>query len=482
MELELCLHPDEAARLPRLEQLASLKNGKTRTRPVMMVWHDSAERDLARQGLALAHHRSQWRLEPLRPDANNWPPGAPAPMLATASTLEQLGRALPEPLLPVAAFEGRASAISLGTDLGPISLTLLKGEVRSVVGQHRVNRLTLQGDGEPVRALALALASDLRLDVPRNSLAAEAFAIVTGIPGAPRREGAPNLPEGLSVAEAFAHVVGHLGDVIIQCAPDAADSRADPEPVHQMRVAVRRLRSAVRLFRQAFTSPRIAEVEKTLKALAAKLAPTRDWDVFATETAAAVIAAFPEEKRLQRLLAAAERRRRACRDDLRQYLSGADFRRLAIALACLASEYQTAGTADPDQASTSLADFAAQTLGKRYKRLPQVERRIADLDPAALHAIRIDAKRLRYTAEIFAHLYPGKATHRFIRRLTRLQDHLGALNDGAVCEKLSGELSNGSHSFAIGLVLGFIGARSQKTRRQIDRAWSRFCQLEPFWA
>jgi CHAD domain-containing protein len=249
-----------------------------------------------------------------------------------------------------------------------------------------------------------------------------------------------------------------------------------------MRVAVRRLRSATRVFRRALAAPEIGEADKALKALAAKLAPTRDWDVFVTETAAAAMAAFPAEKRLQRLLAAAERQRRACRKELRHYLAGADFRHLGILLACLASAPHTATPDAAEPPTSPLREFAAQVLGKRYRHLARIDNQLADLEPAALHAIRLQAKRLRYTAEIFAPIYPGKPAHRFIRRLSRLQDRLGALNDAAVCQHLMGELSNGNHAFASGLVLGFVGARGRKTRRQIDRAWTRFHRLEPFWA
>ncbi len=399
--------------------------------------------------------------------------------------MDQLGHPLPDPLLPVAALEGRANTISLATEQGPVSLTLLHGEVRSVVGEHPVNRLSLQGGAEPVRALALALASDVHLSVPCTSLAAEAFAVATGVRPAPRREGPPELPEGLSIAEAFAHVVGHLGDVIIQLAPDAANGGGGPEPVHQMRVAVRRLRSAIRAFGGALASPEIMQADKALKALASKLGPTRDWDVFVTETAAGVVESFPNEQRLRRLLAAAERRRRAHGDDLRQYLSGGEFRHLAITLACLANQDPTIATADAADATeppAPLGDFAAQVLGKRYKRLAKIDDQLSDLEPATLHAIRLHAKRLRYTAEIFAPIYPGKPTHRFLHRLSRLQGRLGALNDAAVSEQLMAQLSNGNHGFATGLVLGFIGAHSRKQRRQIDQAWTRFHRQAPFWA
>ena len=138
--------------------------------------------------------------------------------------------------------------------------------------------------------------------------------------------------------------------------------------------------------------------------------------------------------------------------------------------------------AEQTEPAAPLEAFAADVLGKRLKRLLQIDDDIAGLEPAALHAIRLRAKRLRYAAEIFAPLYPGKVTHRFIRRLSRLQDRLGTLNDGAVAAHLLGEITSGNHAFAIGLVQGFVGARNSDTRERIDEAWEKFHRLEPFWA
>ena len=206
--------------------------------------------------------------------------------------------------------------------------------------------------------------------------------------------------------------------------------------------------------------------------------------MFATETAKSVDTAFPTEPRLKRLLAAVERRRRACHNELRAFLASVEFRRLGIELACLAGVQDWPAIVDESgqaELVVALDDFAARVLDKRLKRLTQIDDDLAGLEPHALHAIRLHAKRLRYAAEIFAPLYPGKPTHRFIRRLGRLQDRLGTLNDAAVAASLLGELSGGSHAFAIGLVLGFVGAHSARTRKRIDQAWLRFHSLEPFW-
>jgi triphosphatase len=484
MELELGLDPDDATRLTRLALLAPLRSGRARSRSVRIVWHDSPDRTLGRQGLALAEQRPLWRLERLCPNAENWPPGAPAPVLASGRSAAALGSTLPDPLVPLAAFDGRAASLGLATEQGPVGMTLLNGAVRAVTGEHRISRVRLEGAVEAVQTLAVALAGELRLAVPRASLAGEAFAVASGSPPPPRREGAPELPDGLSVTEAFAYTVGHLADVIVHYAPKAALRNDGPEPVHQMRVAVRRLRSAVKVFGRALRCPAVDAADAGLKALAAKLGPTRDWDVFVTETAAGVLAAFPAEQRLQRLMSAAERRRRTCHNELRGFLTGVDFRRIGIELACLAGGQDwpaMVGDVEQPELAGSLTEFAARVLGRRLKKLVHVDDDLAGMEAAALHAIRLHAKRLRYAVEIFAPLYAGKATHRFIRRLSRLQDRLGALNDGAVAAHLLGDLTGGNHAFAIGLVLGFVGARNHDARQRIDKEWRKFTRLEPFW-
>jgi CHAD domain-containing protein len=475
MQLELGLDPDDAKRLARLPMLKPLRHGKARSQVVRCIWHDSPDRELARQGLALAEQRPGWRLERLVPDTETWAPGAPVPVLATGRSVADLGLTLPEPLVPTAALEGRTLSLGLVTEQGPVTLALLNGTVRAVATERRVSRLWLEGSVEAVQPLALGLASELDAGVPCASVAALAAAVATGAKPPPRHEGPPDLPPGQTVAESFAHVVGHLTDVILHFAPAAAEGNEGPEPVHQMRVAVRRLRSALKVFHHAISHPHLVTVDRRLKALAGKLAPTRDWDVFVTETITPVTEAFAGEARMARLLAAVERRRRTCHDELREFLGSVEFRCLGIELACLA------GTPMPVVDEAPLATFAAGVLDKRLNRVLQTEDDIAALEPSALHALRLRAKRLRYAAEIFAPLFPSKLTHRFIRRLSGLQDRLGTMNDGAVAASLLGELANGNHAFATGLVLGFIAARNRDTRARIDKGWRKFHHAAHFW-
>jgi triphosphatase len=480
MELELALDPDDAGRLSRSKLLAPLRAGGSRGRRVRIVWHDSPAGTLAEHDLIIARQGQSWRLERLSPNGEFWPPGTPAPVLEQARSLAALSGA-PPALAEVAAFEGRALELPLNCERGPAVLTLLQGAARGISAELRLSRVRLAGSEPMVAELAKLLAGELRLSVPCQGLAAEAIAWARGAEAPPRHHGPPELPDGLSIAQAFSHVAGQLTDVILHFAPAAADGGDGPEAVHQMRVAVRRLRSVIKVFHRALPSPDLAAADAGLKALSRELAPTRDWDVFVTETAAAVGDVFPGDKRLHRLLRAAQKRRKTCHVHLSEWLHSAEFRRLGITLACLAGGEQPLAPLDEDELHVaSLTELAAQVLGRRCKKLAQVDADIATLEPRALHGLRLRAKRLRYAAEIFEPIYPGKTAHRFIRRLSRLQDRLGTLNDGAMAAGLLAELP-GEHGYAIGLVLGFLGARAGKARGRIDKAWQRFLRATPFW-
>jgi triphosphatase len=472
MELTLLLAPDDAARLPRLPVLKPARTGRSRGQAVRIVWHDTLDRALAADGLALAEHRGVWRLERHRPAATDpWPPATDHRLIEEAAAPDGFTHALPEALTPVVAFEGRRTVIPLAIDGETVAMTILDGVLRSVAAERRAARLILQGPATIVRALVLSLATTLPLSVPGQSLATEAAHLADGTKLVPRRTNAPALPrDGMSIEAAFAHIMGHLTDVMLHLAPITADASTGPEPVHQMRVAVRRARSALALFPPLPDNQAVAE---GLRHLGRMLGPARDWDVFMTETAPPVEAVLPDQAGLHALLRAGERRRNAARSSLALYLTSSEFRLLGLELACMAA-------AEPEAEPRPLIEFAAGVLQSRWKKLSNVGRSLDDLDNPGLHGMRLKAKRLRYAAEFFAPLFPDKAASRFIRRLAVLQERLGVFNDTTAAEVLLRDLSR-APGYAAGLVLGFTASRGARARPKIASAWARFRRREPFW-
>jgi CHAD domain-containing protein len=205
--------------------------------------------------------------------------------------------------------------------------------------------------------------------------------------------------------------------------------------------------------------------------------------VFCTETAASLRAGFAPDSAVEKLLAAAERRRTAARAALRAFLAGPGYRKLGIRLAGLGLPESWEEAAAGPIAGEALPGFAAETLDRRRRKLVEAGEEIGHLEPATLHRIRLRGKRMRYAAELFAPLWPGKGRRRFIRRLAALQASLGALNDGAVATALRAELAGGGaeRAFAVGVVRGFVAGRGAAQREEITAAWRRFRRAEPFW-
>jgi triphosphatase len=557
MEFELDAEPDDLTVLAGLRSLAVLREGRPRAQAVRVVWHDSPDHILLNQGLTLAERRGDWRVERVVPSTATWLPGQPPAVVEQAADQASLTVALPSPLTPVAAFVGRRSisvyrfplppdtavpttASTLGPATQPVAaqatsaqvtLTTERGVLRSVTAERPIARILLSGDELAVRSAALMIAAAASVSVPRASLAARAIAMAANGAPEPRHLGAPVLPDAdVSVTDALAHILGHLTDVILHCAPTAtlpvgkapgrrprahdapvsdgptahALEKSQMEAVHQMRVAVRRALSAVSIFRDALPVGTLDPVHGGLKALGARLAQTRDWDVFVAETAPLITEALPPDERLERLIAAARRRRRECRNELSEYLTSSAFRALTIELAWFAAaefwRSRDALSADvpsrdgPDDPSNSapdeqpagplpVHDFAPRVLQQRWKKLISSGKRMPELDVAALHGVRLRAKRARYAAEMFAVPHEGKAAQRFIRRLSVLQQRLGVLNDGAVATQLLQELGgpSGRHAYAVGVVIGFIASRAGRIRPRIVRAFERFRRQPTYW-
>jgi triphosphatase len=273
---------------------------------------------------------------------------------------------------------------------------------------------------------------------------------------------------------------------VIAAGPPAV---TDTEPVHQMRVALRRLRACLSAFRHATDTPAMRALNEDARQLSGLLGPARDWDVFIAETGAAVAMAIGDDPALGRLLDRAARRRRAAYAALRRYLAGAAFRRMGIRLAGMAGGTGWRAALAPDQQAalaSDIRDFAGTVMDRRLKRVRRAGERIDGLEEAALHGIRLDGKRLRYAAEIFAPLFERKKVARFQRRLMELQERLGKLNDGAVTADLMAQLmgtgrAGGKRAYAAGIVRGFVAAGGAAARADIERAWERFHRAKPFW-
>ena len=196
----------------------------------------------------------------------------------------------------------------------------------------------------------------------------------------------------------------------------------DPQSLHQARVAVRRLRSALTLFKPMLAKADVDRFQGELRWLAGVLGEARDLDVLVTRI---------EESAL---LADVEAARARVHDEVTDALETHRVRALMIDL----MEWLTlgAGTVDADRQALreeAAERFAGQRLQHVYRRVIKGGRGMTKLDDEARHEVRKDAKKLRYATEFFAGLFVESRQRRrhahFIEALEGLQDDLGALND-----------------------------------------------------
>ena len=438
-----------------------------------MTWHDTTDGALAAKDLALCAAPGAWRLFPLRPANAATPPV----LLEDARRPELMAHPLPPGLGPVASWTGRRRVYAWVEGDEAVEIHLLDGRV----GATALCRITLVGAAPAVTALATALAGTLRVSVPLAGLAEQALGAATGRMPPPRALGAPEVPDGQTVGESLAIITGHLLDVMLHWASEAPTART-PEPVHQMRVATRRLRSALSVYRHAAACPAIAGLMAPLKLCAGRLGIARDWDVFLDGTGARLMQAFPDDRRCAAMMRAGARRRRAAYAELRGFLDSGDFRSLAAALACAAALRPWDGVSPGEGLAEDTAVFAAAILDKRMRRVRKAGRGIETLPVPALHELRKDCKRLRYAAEFFASLFPAKRTKRFLGKLSALQEELGLLNDTAAVSGLMAQLGRMERSYAAGLVEGFSAAHAGPARARIEQGWKRFRATRAFWA
>ena len=474
--------------MPRAAPFAARRIGRARGAALCLTWLDTAEATLAGQGLALEQpRRGPRRLLGTRPAPQApWRPGGPPELVETIVAGRAPEQAEGEPMLPVASFAGNATRFAL---VDGMEALLVKGRLSAGAAEAPAARLTLSGPSTAVIQTMRALAEDLPLLPPRAALAEDARALARGQAPTPRRLGAPLLDPELGTEDALVLAMGHLTEVLLWHAP-AAEAGRTPEGVHQMRVAMRRLRSVLRVFRPACDGPSLRGFDARLRELAALLGPARDWDVWLGGLGAEIEAALPGEGRIAALLRAARQTRDAAYAALRPALQGPALRRIAWDAVALVETrpWRTEGDAEAAaRRDTPIEAFAAGVLDKRWRRIEEAGEDIRDLPDAEFHALRIEAKRMRYAAELFAPLWGRKRVRRFLDRLAEVQEAFGLANDAVVAHALMASLADRAGrddaeiAWAGGVAEGWALARARRARAKASAAWEELLRGEIYW-
>jgi CHAD domain-containing protein len=212
----------------------------------------------------------------------------------------------------------------------------------------------------------------------------------------------------------FAHLIHH---------EPGARTGEDPEDLHKMRVASRRMRCALRVLGPFFQDHELTPFAYVLKEITGMLGRVRDLDVFIIRISENIKSeALPSSNHLARLLPLAEQDRDLARQEMIKFLDARPYQDF------LKTFHHVLNTPYPDPSSRPLEDCLQDLLQERRSVIAQHR---AGLTPASLpeqHKLRILVKRLRYTIEFFTDLL-GPSQDEVLTVLKTIQDHLGALND-----------------------------------------------------
>jgi triphosphatase len=282
----------------------------------------------------------------------------------------------------------------------------------------------LQGDPRALFVLARDLAGRAPLRLGVRSKSERGYALLAGTDARAVKAEPIRLTVDMDAAALFAAVASaclrHF-----RLNEDLLLATGRPEPLHQARVALRRLRSALTIFKDMLAGPEFDRFRAELRWISALLGEVRNIDVLMSQ--------IDEGEAAFGLLQEARARALA---ELRAGLDSPRMRTLILDLV----EWTTVGAWRDDPALAALRTipariYAHDKLDRFRRRLKKEGRHLARLDEEHRHEVRITAKKLRYAAEFFAALFPGKKAgrrrERFLGEIERLQTALGELNDVA---------------------------------------------------
>lgn len=205
------------------------------------------------------------------------------------------------------------------------------------------------------------------------------------------------------------------------------------EALHQARVALRRLRSALSIFKPIVTDDRSDVIRSGLSAISGKLGMARDLDVF-------IATRLDEAEPAARSRVLQEREH--AYDLVFQDLNSESHRRMMLDLV----EWVAIGAWRGDNPDQPLPAFASSALDRFWRIIKKRGKNLAVLSDETRHEVRIAGKKLRYACDFFEALQRKnkrtKQRQRFMRVLERLQADLGNLNDLVTAHKLFQVLSN----------------------------------------
>jgi CHAD domain-containing protein len=293
----------------------------------------------------------------------------------------------------------------------------------------------------------------------------------------------------LSPDESFDGAVERiLGDCLDHFAANipALRQSGDAEAVHQLRVALRRLRAFLGLLKRVVpANPELASAATRARIIARALGEARDWHVLRDGLERGPREFLREEPGFFALLDAVELRRLRALEAARAVIVAPTTQQFVRELRGLISRRAWREGSRGLEEKGSARVFAAKAMNRLHRRAVKRCEGVAALEPEQRHRARIALKKARYAAEFFESLFSQKAARAYLRGLATIQDQLGEDNDRRTAARFLSEITAEDASQQTLRAICFLrGWRAQAQQRGLiamEESERRLRRLKPFW-
>ncbi|WP_202742986.1 CYTH and CHAD domain-containing protein [Acinetobacter calcoaceticus] len=329
-----------------------------------------------------------------------------------------------------------------------VEFELKQGAVKTLIqfAQQWINRYTLW--------------LDVRSKAERGNLLALGQAVSPAV-----HAKALTLNKDITAEEALKKIVDNcLGQFLPNMAA-IADDVAEAEHIHQARVSLRRLRSALKYF-SSWSNEVNPVWEEQIAELFRQLGDTRDEDAIRTE----VLPIIKQHGSPELLLPVSAQPLK----ELSILFTSSDTIKLLLELLAFAYSEE-----DSKSKKGELKKHIKKSLDKLHHKVISHAEHFSELEVTEQHKIRKKAKQLRYCVEFISSLYPDKKVQQYLKQLQPVQNTLGHYNDLFIAEGIFNKAVENDSSFWF--ALGWVKAKQPHLQKRSAKALQTFSQAETFW-
>lgn len=463
--------------------------GQSEVRHEVSTYYDTENWDLAHAGAVLrVRQGARGRTQTLKLAGSaafgrnewEWAINSDGPVLSHLAGTP-LAAQLPsfEALRPVFRTEVERTIRLIHREGTTIEAALDCGRVHAGEATAEIRELELElkdGPSLPLYRLAAELHAAIPLCLGAESKSDRGIRLRTGQARAAVPQGEIDLPDDVTGRDGFRRIVGGVLGNFLSNLPAAA--AGDVEGVHQMRIALRRLRSVLVLFAPHLEAHAAARFGDALRTIGRILGQARDWDVFCTEAMQAVQRDGASADLLALLRGTAEVARATAHVRVEAALREPLLTATVLGLAAWVEDpVALTGQGGAGALDQPLADLAPELEARLARKVRRRGRHIRRRDDTQLHELRKTLKKLRYGVELLSPLQRSKQVKPFLRGSKALLKRLGHINDAGVALSLAEELG-GERKPELAPALAMLGAWAErqrgKSRRRLRASWQDF--------